>query len=35
LNAEIADFRTALEAKPIGFVEPFMTAPSPGSLLPQ
>jgi 5-methyltetrahydropteroyltriglutamate--homocysteine methyltransferase len=30
LNAEIADFRTALEAKPIGFVEPFMTAPSPG-----
>src|SRR5260370_2317179 len=30
LNAEIADFRTALEAKPNGFVEPFMTAPSPG-----
>jgi hypothetical protein len=30
LNAEIADFRTALEAKPRGFVEPFMTAPSPG-----
>jgi hypothetical protein len=26
LNAEIADFRTALEAKPNGFVEPFMTA---------
>src|SRR6185436_9174042 len=25
LNAEIADFRTALEAKPTGFVEPFMT----------
>ena len=30
LNAEIADFRTALEAKPTGFAEPFMTAPSPG-----
>ena len=30
LNAEIADFRTALDAKPNGFVEPFMTAPSPG-----
>jgi len=30
LNAEIADFRTALEAKQNGFVEPFMTAPSPG-----
>ncbi|MFL5269900.1 MAG: epoxyalkane--coenzyme M transferase [Stellaceae bacterium] len=30
LKAEIADFRTALEAKPAGFVEPFMTAPSPG-----
>jgi 5-methyltetrahydropteroyltriglutamate--homocysteine methyltransferase len=30
LNAEIADFRAALEAKPNGFVEPFMTAPSPG-----
>src|SRR5437868_9656101 len=30
LNAEITDFRTALEAKPNGFVEPFMTAPSPG-----
>ncbi len=37
LNAEIADFRTALEAKPKGFIEPFMTAPSrrPGSLPPQ
>ena len=30
LNAEIADFRIALDAKPNGFVEPFMTAPSPG-----
>src|SRR4029077_582457 len=30
LNAEIADFRTVLEAKPAGFAEPFMTAPSPG-----
>ena len=30
LNEEIADFRTAIEAKPGGFVEPFMTAPSPG-----
>ena len=30
LKAEIADFRTALEANPTGFVEPFMTAPSPG-----
>src|SRR5437588_201053 len=30
LNAEIADFRAALEAKPNGFVQPFMTAPSPG-----
>src|SRR5713101_3670767 len=30
LNAEIADFRHCLEAKPGGFVEPFMTAPSPG-----
>jgi 5-methyltetrahydropteroyltriglutamate--homocysteine methyltransferase len=26
----IADFRTVLEPKPTGFVEPFMTAPSPG-----
>jgi 5-methyltetrahydropteroyltriglutamate--homocysteine methyltransferase len=30
LNAEIADFRNALEAKPTGFAEPFLTAPSPG-----
>ena len=30
LHSEIADFRAALEAKPAGFVEPFMTAPSPG-----
>jgi 5-methyltetrahydropteroyltriglutamate--homocysteine methyltransferase len=30
LNSEIADFRAVLEAKPAGFVEPFMTAPSPG-----
>src|SRR5258707_15868460 len=30
LNAEIAVFRAAREAKPTGFVEPFMTAPSPG-----
>ena len=30
LKVEIADFRTALEASPTGFVEPFMTAPSPG-----
>ena len=30
LNGEIDDFRAALEAKSEGFVEPFMTAPSPG-----
>jgi 5-methyltetrahydropteroyltriglutamate--homocysteine methyltransferase len=30
LNEEIADFRAALEAKSASFVEPFMTAPSPG-----
>ena len=30
LKAEIADFRAALEATPNGFVEPFLTAPSPG-----
>jgi 5-methyltetrahydropteroyltriglutamate--homocysteine methyltransferase len=30
LKAECADFRAALEAHPGGFVEPFMTAPSPG-----
>ena len=33
LNAEIADFRVPLEAKPAGFVEPFMTAPSPGIIV--
>jgi len=30
LKAEIADFRTALDERPSGFVEPFLTAPSPG-----
>src|SRR5438067_4449831 len=30
LRAECADFRAALDARPGGFVEPFMTAPSPG-----
>ncbi|HEX3952319.1 MAG TPA: cobalamin-independent methionine synthase II family protein [Stellaceae bacterium] len=30
LKAECADFRAALDDKPGGFVEPFMTAPSPG-----
>src|SRR5438105_2508745 len=30
LKAEIADFRAVLDAKPNGFVEPFLTAPSPG-----
>jgi 5-methyltetrahydropteroyltriglutamate--homocysteine methyltransferase len=30
LKAECADFRAALDEKPGGFVEPFMTAPSPG-----
>src|SRR6202048_4807568 len=30
LKAEIADFRAALDAKPNAFVEPFLTAPSPG-----
>ncbi|HTV89732.1 MAG TPA: cobalamin-independent methionine synthase II family protein [Stellaceae bacterium] len=30
LIAEIADFKTALEAHPGAFAEPFMTAPSPG-----
>ena len=30
LKAECADFRAALDARPDGFVEPFMTAPSPG-----
>ena len=33
LRAEIADFRTALDARPDGFVEPFMTAPSPGIIV--
>src|SRR3984893_3834037 len=30
LKAEIADFRAALDRKPTAFVEPFLTAPSPG-----
>jgi 5-methyltetrahydropteroyltriglutamate--homocysteine methyltransferase len=30
LKAEIADFRAALDRKPNAFVEPFLTAPSPG-----
>jgi 5-methyltetrahydropteroyltriglutamate--homocysteine methyltransferase len=30
LRAECADFRAALDERPGGFVEPFMTAPSPG-----
>ena len=30
LKAECADFRAALDERPGGFVEPFMTAPSPG-----
>jgi 5-methyltetrahydropteroyltriglutamate--homocysteine methyltransferase len=30
LRAECADFRAALDARPGAFVEPFMTAPSPG-----
>src|SRR6266581_3723305 len=30
LKAECADFRAVLDEKPDGFVEPFMTAPSPG-----
>src|SRR5579862_4558574 len=30
LKSEIADFRAALDAKPRAFVEPFLTAPSPG-----
>src|SRR3954469_12353822 len=30
LNAEIADFRTALDEKGGPFAEPFLTAPSPG-----
>src|SRR5271154_1054335 len=30
LKAECADFQAALDQRPGGFVEPFMTAPSPG-----
>ena len=30
LKAEIADFRAALDERPGAFVEPFLTAPSPG-----
>jgi 5-methyltetrahydropteroyltriglutamate--homocysteine methyltransferase len=30
LKAEIADFRAALDERQKGFVEPFLTAPSPG-----
>jgi 5-methyltetrahydropteroyltriglutamate--homocysteine methyltransferase len=30
LKGEIADFRAALDQRPSGFVEPFLTAPSPG-----
>jgi 5-methyltetrahydropteroyltriglutamate--homocysteine methyltransferase len=30
IEAECADFRAELDAHPDGFVEPFMTAPSPG-----
>ena len=30
LKQEIADFRAALDRKPNAFVEPFLTAPSPG-----
>jgi 5-methyltetrahydropteroyltriglutamate--homocysteine methyltransferase len=30
VKAECADFQAALQAKPDAFVEPFMTAPSPG-----
>jgi 5-methyltetrahydropteroyltriglutamate--homocysteine methyltransferase len=30
LKAECGDFRAALDARPGAFVEPFMTAPSPG-----
>jgi 5-methyltetrahydropteroyltriglutamate--homocysteine methyltransferase len=30
LKAECADFRAALDVRPGAFVEPFMTAPSPG-----
>ena len=33
LKMELADFRTALDAHPGGFVEPFYTAPSPGIIV--
>jgi 5-methyltetrahydropteroyltriglutamate--homocysteine methyltransferase len=33
LKAEIADFRAALDARPGAFVEPFLTAPSPGIIV--
>jgi 5-methyltetrahydropteroyltriglutamate--homocysteine methyltransferase len=33
LKAECADFRTALDERPGAFVEPFMTAPSPGIIV--
>ena len=33
LKAECADFRAALDERPGAFVEPFMTAPSPGIIV--
>ncbi|HXO00472.1 MAG TPA: cobalamin-independent methionine synthase II family protein [Stellaceae bacterium] len=33
VEAECRDFRTALDAKPGSFVEPFLTAPSPGIIV--
>jgi 5-methyltetrahydropteroyltriglutamate--homocysteine methyltransferase len=33
VEAECRDFRTALDRKPAAFVEPFMTAPSPGIIV--
>src|SRR5580700_2551871 len=33
IEAECNDFRNALDAKPGAFVEPFMTAPSPGIIV--
>ena len=33
LKAECADFRAALDERPRAFVEPFMTAPSPGIIV--
>jgi 5-methyltetrahydropteroyltriglutamate--homocysteine methyltransferase len=33
LKAELADFRAALDARPGRFIEPFMTAPSPGIIV--